>query len=860
MSLFPYFCFIGDHIMKRCYHFFALFFWMFAFSISVPAQDLPALAPDATVATGALENGITFYVVTNPSQSGHADFALVRKGSADTLSARKHLSSLPHFNKSTPCKFLSRKQIGLRKEGFMVYDEGSTVFRFDNVPVYDQAASDTTLLLLFDLIAAQPSPYAIVVAGDVAAPAIQEKMKTFALMVPSRTPSYTKPEYSFIQGESFDFNFIPESDDSGLSTVTVDVRAPRAQDAQMGTIVPFMSELFCKELSLIVRDRIRAVLLERGVPIRKLDITYKGSGSNIGDEHFIVSLGVDDEHLIQASMTVATSLAELSTRGVNSNEYMAARHVVYHDMLQPQTNDDLVRMCISNYFTGSDLAKPSTKIAFFTSRTMDFNSEYLLFSNYVTALLHDTGSMSVRWATGDSTYDEWTCSATFSSAWKTVSLLPSSTVRAGSVVRDTVNLWSDKGKAKLKSVSTEAVTGSEIWNFSNDVKVLYKKDQSKKNEFSYSLMIRGGYGSIKDLKPGEGAFFTDIFALSDVAGMRAADFARLMKMCGVSMKFEVNATDMKISGSAPSGRLPLVLRALLSIANERSVSRSSYNAYRSVMASYLGNDKVDSLMYSKNPYTSVKCPWGLTDHAFESATEFLDNQFLRVNDGMLVLIGDLPYDKTQRTLSSMVGGFRISKYISQKPSSSLKFSPERKTVVEQGKDKKLEIGLAAPVKFSPENSVAFEIASMILSSRLAGYMAEIGYSVNCTGRFSYFPQDAVETKIVMRKCPEHGLPEGIGSEVSSEELLIVARDALNKALSQQVSAPELAACKQTISNSVATAMADKEQYISTLLMRYTCGKDMLTGFAAKVNAVSADSVKQIFNALLTGTRIEYAVE
>ena len=848
------------YIMKRCCKFFALVFWLFAFSISVPAQDLPALAPDGSVATGVLENGISYYIVTNPSQSGHADFALVRKGIADTLSARKELSSLPHFNKTIPYKFLSRKQIGLRKEGFMTYDEGSTVFRFDNVPVYDQAASDTTLLMLFDLIASQTCPHAIVVAGDVAAPAIQEKMKTFALMVPARAPAYTKPEYSFIQGESFDFSFVPESDDAGLSTVTVDVRAPRAQDAQMNTIVPFMSELFCKELSLVVRDRIGAVLMERGVPVRKCDIVYKGSGSGIGDEHFIVSLGVDDEHLIQASMTAATVLSELSTRGVNSNEYKAARHVVYNDMLLPQTNNDLVRMCVSNYFTGSDLAKPSTKIAFFTSRTMDFNSEYLLFSNYVSALLHDTGNMSVSWSSGDSTYDEWTCSATFSSAWKSVSLLPSSTVRSGANPRDTVNLWSDKGKAKLKSVSNEAVTGSEIWNFSNDVKVLYKKDQTKKNEFSYSLMIRGGYGSVKDLKPGEGAFFSDIFALSDVAGMRATDFARLMKMCGVSMKFEVNATDMKISGTAPSGRLSLVLRALLSIANERSVSKSSYNAYRSVMASYLGNDKADSLMNCKNPYTSVKSSWGLTDHAFESATEFLDNQFLRVNDGMLVLVGDLPYDKTQKTLSGMVGGFRISKSTSPKPTSSLKFEPVRKTIIEQGKDKKAEIALSAPVKFTPENSVAFEIASHILSDRMTGFMAEIGYNVTCTDRLSYFPHDAVEVKIVMRQCPESGLPAGVGSEVSSEELLVVARDALNRALSQQISAPELAACKQTISNLVAASMADKEQYISTLLMRYTCGKDMLTGFAAKVNAVSADSVKQIFNALLTGTHIEYVVE
>lgn len=847
--------------MKIINKLFAVFFWMTAFSISVPAQGLPALAPDGSVVAGNLENGISFYIVTNPNKGGYADFALVRKGLADTLAARKELTALPHFNRTIPYKFLSRKQIGLRKEGLISYPDSSTIFRFDNVPVYDQAASDTTLLMLFDLIAAQPCPHAIVIAGDVAAPAIQEKMKTFSLMVPARTPSYAKPAYSFHTGESFDFALVPEADESGLSTVTVDVRAPRAQDAQMNTIVPFMSELFCKELSLIVRDRLNTVLKDRSVPVRKCDIVYKGSADSMGDEHFIVRVGVDDDNLVQASMAVATVLSELSTRGLNSNEYKAARHVVYKDMLQPQTNDDLVRMCVSNYFTGSDLARPATKIAFFTSRTMDFDSEYALFCNYVSALLHTTGNISVIWNTADASYDEWACSATFSSAWKTIAMLPSPTVKSGATPRDTLNLWSDKGKVKLRNVISEAASGGELWTFSNDVKVLYKKDQTMRNEFSYSLMIRGGYGQIKDLKPGEGAFFSDILSLSDVAGMRAADFARLMKICGIRMKFEVGATDLKICGSAPTNELPLVLRALLSVANDRNLSKSSYDAYRNVEKSMLGENKVDSLLCCNNPYTDVKCSWALTDHAFESASKYFDSQFIRVNDGMLVLVGDLPYDKTQKTLSGCLGGFRISKSVSPKPASSLKMEKRVETIVEKGAGRRVEIGLAAPLKFSPENSLAFEMAAMILEQRLAGAVSEMGYSVSeCRTSFDNFPMDAIGIKVVLRPCPQEGLPEGTGLITDGETVLKEVRDALERVLSQQVTEPELASCRKTVSTEVAAAMADKEKFISTLLMRYTCGKDMLTGFAGKVNVVSADSVKQIFNALASGTRIEQVVE
>ena len=87
------------------------------FSISMPAQNLPALQKDASITKGELANGISYYLVTNSTMKGVADFALVRKGMTDTLAARSELSSLPHFNKTIPYEFLSRKGIGCRPEG-----------------------------------------------------------------------------------------------------------------------------------------------------------------------------------------------------------------------------------------------------------------------------------------------------------------------------------------------------------------------------------------------------------------------------------------------------------------------------------------------------------------------------------------------------------------------------------------------------------------------------------------------------------------------------------------------------------------------------------------------------------------------
>jgi hypothetical protein len=264
-----------------CYFYkIVLCFVLLGFSISVPAQNLPALQKDGAVSTGTLQNGITYYLVTNSTTKGVADFALVRKGCRDTLASREELVSLPHFNKTIPYRFLSRKGIGCRPEGYMTYGGGNTVYRFDDVPVFDQAASDTTLLLLFDLIAAQPCQHAVVIAGDITPAALLERMKVFSMMVPSRNPGYTKEAYSFKPSDGTLYSFT----ESARPSLKVEFRSPRTPDAQMNTIQPFISRLYALELKEIVDNRLGEVFSERGIPALDLATTCLGSAETSGDE------------------------------------------------------------------------------------------------------------------------------------------------------------------------------------------------------------------------------------------------------------------------------------------------------------------------------------------------------------------------------------------------------------------------------------------------------------------------------------------------------------------------------------------------------------------------------------------------
>ena len=414
---------------------------LLGFSINMPAQNLPALQKDATITKGELANGISYYLVTNTTMKGVADFALVRKGMTDTLAARSELTSLPHFNKTIPHEFLSRKGIGCRPEGYISYLDDATLFRFDDVPMFDVAAADTTLLMLFDIIATQPRPHAVIVSGDIKPAEIIEKMKVFSLMVPSRVTSYQAPEYKWEPSDGIGWSFEP----SDVASVEVDFRSQRTPAAQMNTIQPFISKLFSMELAELVKDRLMASLISRNIPVRNMEVNSVGSAETSGDEHFIIRLVMPEDQLIPATMALSSTIAELGSKGVGKDEYRTFRESVLGTLIQPQTNDEMVRQCVSNYLTGSDLALSSTKVKYFSTRNMPIDTEVSLFNNYTSALLGDDDNATVRWTGSPDEYDEWVYQMMFKSTWNVVTMLEKPTFKWNVSAKDTVEFSSDSG-------------------------------------------------------------------------------------------------------------------------------------------------------------------------------------------------------------------------------------------------------------------------------------------------------------------------------------------------------------------------------------------------------------------------------
>lgn len=829
---------------------------LLSFSISMPAQNLPALAKDGSITTGALSNGISYYLVTNTTMKGVADFALVRKGMTDTLAARSELSSLPHFNKTIPYKFLSRKGIGCREDGYISYVEDATLFRFDDVPMFDAAASDTTLLMLFDIIATQPRPHAVIISGDINPAAIIEKMKVFSLMVPFRTTSYQPKPYSWTPSEEIEYSFTP----SRNASVEVDFRSPRTPAEQMNTIQPFISRLFSLELADMAKSRLRESLSSRNIPVRSISSRIVGSGDTSADEHFIIRLEMDEDQLIPATMALSSTLAELGTKPIGKDEYRTYRERALKTLTKAPTNEEMVLQCVSNYLFGGDLTTSPAKAKYFTSKNMSIESETSLFNNYTSALLSDTDNATVRWTGSPDEYDEWTYQMVFKATWSGVALLEKPTYIWTVSSRDTSAFGSNKGKTKLKTVAPEPVSGGEMWTFVNGMKIIYKKMPTG-GKFNYSMMVKGGFSTVRDLPRGEGAFFSEMMGLHRIAGLPSGDFEKVLKANGVDIQARVSASDLRIFGSAPSNHYALVFKALLSVANERRADQAAFEAYRKSELPMMRAATLDSLMYPDYNYSEIKTPSGLTASTLSDAESFFSREFLRCSDGVIVLVGELPVEVVQKYLARILGGFRISKSVAPRAVANMTLRAGSTTYTRSGDQPGISVGIATDYPFSTENYMAFRAAGLSLARKLSGNMAQLGYHVELEERFFTFPREVADIRLILSPVPESGLPEGVnGGGKDMDAALIVARKTIDEVLSGPVGGPELASCKALLANEYSISLADPAVYTDAILMRYSSGKDVLTSYNEKINGISADKIKEVFSALAGGMRVEYVVK
>lgn len=847
---------------------------LFLLPNKMQGQSLPSLQVAKEISKGSLTCGLDYYLVTNSSQKGFADFALIRREHCDDEAERSILDSLPLWGERKPYKFFSEGGVAYGESGFIEHLPSATVYRFQNVPVYNKAKTDSTLYLMLNMARESDVPQALVVSGDINSSSYKEKLELLSMIVPPLQRPQVDTSYQWTPRDSMSLRVLynQTSDVAAINAIFSSARLPHEY---MNTYQPLVSKSYAYILGQIVNDRISEIFDSNSVPLADFNYRYQDSSMSAEDERFSFTLYTSSKHIGEATKLFASTLASLDNGGATLEEFERAKHKMFTEaemgtLSKMTTNKDYVDKCVSSYLYGSNLASDDTINKFFASTALSRQEELPLFNSFVSALLDPSHNLTLRYDVPESSVDEAEVQTMFSGAWAQgdeffTDYKPS--------YRDSLSFAFPEVKMRLRSETKEPVSGGELWTFSNGVRVVYKKLNTP-GEFYYSLMLRSGVSDVEGLKPGEASFVGDMLEISNVASLSGEDFRKALLSHGITMNQQVTVSDLRISGKAPKENFNLLMNALLSLSYHRTPNAEAFAKYKQeeslridmdLLSPTNVNSLMDSVMHPDYLYSERKNFAALQDDLPQRAEAYFQKAFSKVNDGLIVLVGDLEEDELKKMLLPLVGNFQVQKKYAQRPHITTRYASGAVTFIKEarpglvgGAELGVSFALSTPITFNLQSFLAFQIAVRVIDKELTAVLADHGAYMQTDNRVDLFPNERATAYFNCHLCKSDGLPQGV---VVSDPLTLLSavRYVKSKLPEIVVSKEDLAAYKNEIKGVQTFRQNTPDRLIDDVLVRYSEGKDLTTGFDSALNAVSAESVSQMLKQLCSGTEVEYVI-
>lgn len=756
-------------------------------AIIMPAQDIPIMPHDPAVKCVVLPDGLTCYVAVNQSSKGFADFALVNRD----------------------------------------YSGNDRVCLLEDVAVGLETVLDSTLIRLMRKVAEDkmPADQAVIISGDVDASSVLTKLRHMSFMIDSseRSPS---PEYVW-DGESKVKASCVADSLKGLSFVSFEWEAPRAPASYMNTVQSVLYDKTTWEFGNVACRNIRRSLRKQDVPVAEVSYSRSDYTGGCSHEKHRVEVVVDEADAGTARNMAVSVLAALD-RGEARADDVSIAYADYLLFLERSAADPVVdnsryvKMCRDAFLYNFPLAREKERHALLMSKDVSEEVRTDMFSRIVSSLLDV-----------DLEYDALE--------------VPGEKI----MLSDTLSLPDLSSKNKVRGSRKDAFSGGNMWTFANGVKVIYKKMPTGRKLY-YSLSLDGGFGNIEDLRRGEGECMSDYLDCCWIAGMKGSYFKNLLKLSGMTMDTHVNMFNTVISGKVEDRNATLLMKALLAVANMRSLddAESGYyvrseNLRRRMLAGSDVRAFVDNIMCPDFIYTSCKTGDVLGDDVFVKADKLFADLTSGMNDGVLVIVGDMDEDKLRKLLQASVGGFKVKKSASRRPSMPYHPVSGWSSYSVEGQKDMAVMAVSGRLPMTAANHFASEMAAMILERKANEVLSGSGLEVRLSYSRAIYPDERFSVMLYM-------------SGSCAREDMAKLRDVLSDC-AMNVDASDLASCKAYMKNAYALRMNTPDYWLRVIPLRHLEGKDFTTGYASKIDAVSADQVKAVFKVLEDGAGVEYII-
>ena len=818
------------------------------FSRIVPAQtQLPPLPVDSRIQRGTLGSGVTYYMVTDPSVKGYADIAIVQRDEPLSASKREGLQS----------SFLGRMEVSPGPEGFLSDVDGSTVYRFRGVPFYKPEVLDSTMLYTFSLVAQSKAQQAVIVSGDIDAPELKKKMDIFSMMVPRMLVKENhRPDYVWEPSPAPSVQF----HEGKKAQVSITYSGSRIPFPYMNTAQALVTDLFGLEFKVLLQHRLERALREAGIAYGDIGFDALRSEDYGGDERYSVHVTVAPDQHNAAMRVMAGTLAQMDTYGVTPEEFTEAKKVllpyIHKKAELTPAPSEYVSRCIAHFLYGANLAPYSETLRLFARKNVADSTETRLFNNFSGALLDQLGNLTLEYTAAPDTLDK-----DQELFYYNLSYLYGSVVDVGTDYSwrgaDTLGLNASCPKVRIRSEKKEPVTGSTLWTFSNGMRVCYKEVRGS-GIFHYAVQLNGGLAQIPDIREGEGGYIGEMLSLYDAAGLRAWHFREVLEAAGISMDTQVDLNGMSIQGAAPSEQFPLLLKVLLELAGNRIPNQEEFEAYRrrEIVRGTSVQAELEKRLTPDYLYATRKDPSALTLETWQKAEKYFAGRFSRMNDGILILSGDLETDVVKKMLCKYLGGFKVLKGTT--PRKPVDYRPRSGTVtfVEEGPQPGIHILMDAEYAITSDHYYIARIGAEALRQELIRQLSGYGFTCDVEVNQQPQPQERFQLWVTCLPAPLQGLPADV-EEVSAQRALAAVRVAIRQAGLGEINPADLALWKAKLEGEVRSRVASPAGFVQTLFDRYAVNKDVTSRYKESISSVTSDKVKEFLGTMAAGGRIEY---
>ncbi len=854
---------------------------------TVLGQEIQEIPLDPDVKTGVLPNGMSWYVAVNNSVKGVADFALVQLTGTSTASgvtpekvvslSREALAGQPRLLSESVQDFFINHGVLPGAGGFVSVSDHATTFRFNDVDLMQSASMlDSTLLVLMGIaersfVSDDPllnkwyvaSDQALIVAGDVDPATVSEKLLMLSYMLPSAQPVQRKG-YVWEDREGMIVE-VSSPASSSLAMVCGKWRLQRTPEEYINTIQPLIMERFMTELGLVAEDRIIKSMQKKGMPLASVSSRYEGSAETIGDEIFEITMSVKPEDALKAVSVLAEVLSSLKAGNADITEIKKAGFS-YMDTLSAYKagNAGNVDRCVSAFIYKSPLVPFSQKETLHSSKELTDSVVLSLFNSIASATLDVDRNFALSVIAQDCRMTADTVRTIFGTSWKqSAEALPG---RKG-VLNEVPHLQGESEKMSVRSVRKEPMSGGSVWRLSNGMRLIVKNIPSGGKVY-YSLSLNGGFGNIEDLNAGEGTYISDFPKLCRFGGVSAERFCQVLRQNGMTMDFDVDFSTTSVKGTVPKNSLDYMMRALLTVMNDMSADEEAFDQHIKSEQLRLNADTgglkericvIDSLMCPGYRYTSSKGRALPDDGLAAKAEKFFRSRAEKVNDGYLILVGEVDEKLLRQAVQSYAGGFKTSETAFSRP--VVGFQPTSGTVTYEstGGENCVDMVMSAPIPITADNVFASEMAVMALRKSLIRQVADKGMYVRLSHQFRRHPHERLGLLVSLYEASVEGFAPGTSHE-DPQQALDAVRELLENMGEMPLTDVEMASYKSRLKHRLTQEKNTPEYWRRAIERRYLDGKDFTTGCDARIDAVTAEDVRSLLGKLSEGSKVEYVIK